>query len=127
MSVQSMSPFQKRLKTLMKEYVHYIYKIAKQFPKEELFSSCSQLKRAGLSILLNYVEGFTRIRTKVQLNFFEISYGSLHESLILLEFALEEEWINQDQFDASFKLSDEIGAMLWTEIEPLNKKIEKTR
>lgn len=58
---------------LMKEYVHYLYKVARQFPKEELFSSCSQLKRAGLSMLLNYVEGFCRLRIKVQLNFFEIS------------------------------------------------------
>lgn len=120
-----MSPFQERLKALMKEYAHYLFKLAKQFPKEELFGSCSQLKRSALSVLLNYVEGFTRLRIKVQLNFFEISYGSLHESLILLEFALEENWINQQQFNEADKLADEIGAMLWTEIKPLDNKIDK--
>ena len=118
-----MSPFQKRLLKLIKEYVHYVYKINKLFPKEEMFGASSQLKRAGLSILLNYTEGFTRIRKKVQLNFFEIAYGSLHETLILLEFALEEEWLNKEQYNFIFKTGDEIGAMLWSEIESVKNRI----
>lgn len=124
MSVKAMSQFQLRLKQLMKEYVHYNYRIARLFPKEELFSSASQLKRASLSILLNYIEGFTRLRVKVQCTFFETSYGSLHETLAVLEFAVEEGWIKQEDYDKAVKLADEIGAMLWSEIGSVSKMIE---
>lgn len=84
-----------------------------------------QLRRAALSVILNYIEGFTRRRKKIQLNFFEISYGSLHESMYLLEFALEENWIDQNQYDKGYKLADEIGAMLWSEIESTENSIKK--
>lgn len=107
----------------MKEYVHYNYKLARLFPREELFSSASQLKRASLSVLLNYIEGFTRLRDKVQLNFYEMSYGSLHEAWAVLEFAIEEGWIRQEDCDVANKLADEIGAMLWSEIESVSKQI----
>lgn len=43
---------------------------------------------------------------------------------MVLEFAVEEGWIKQEQFDHVYKLADEIGAMLWTEVESLNKKVE---
>lgn len=118
-----MSPFQRKLKSLMNEYVHFIYKITKNFPREELYSSLQQVRRAALSVILNYIEGFARKRKKVQLNFFETSYGSLQESMYLLEFALEENWTNQEQYNMGFKLGDEIGAMLWSEIESTEKSI----
>jgi len=122
MSVLAMSPFQKKLKSKMNVYVHAVYKLKKYFPKEELYGSVSQLRRSALSVILNYVEGFTRQRKKVQLIFFETSYGSLHESIYLIEFALEERWIKQEYYDYCFKLADEIGAMLWTEIKSVKIK-----
>lgn len=115
-----MSPFQQKLVRLIKDYVHYCYRLAKQFPRDELFGAMSQIKRASLSILLNYTEGFTRIKVKVQSNFFETAYGSLHESLIILDFVNEEGWITKVQNDQAKKMADEIGAMLWSEIESKN-------
>jgi four helix bundle protein len=81
----------------MDEYVHLVYKLARKFPQEELYGVTSQLRRSALSVMLNYIEGFARIRNAVQKNFLEISYGSLKESKYLLNFSLVEE----------------IGAMLW--------------
>jgi|SRR3989344_6175960 len=60
--------FKEKLKKKMHEYVKFIYKISKQFPKEELYGSCSQIRRSALSIILNYIEGFARRRPAVQLN-----------------------------------------------------------
>ena len=120
-----MSPFQNKLKRLMDEYVHYTYKIVKNFPKDELFSSTSQLKRAALSVILNFIEGYSRRRPKVQLNFYETSYGSLGESRYLYHFALVENWIRKEQYDYSINIADEIGKMLWSEIKSTEEKIKE--
>lgn len=81
--------FKNQLKIKMDEYVHFIYKITREFPKEKLYGATSQFRRATLSIILNYIEGYARKRPAVQLNFFEISYGSLKESKYLLYFSLK--------------------------------------
>ncbi len=101
------------LKAKINEFVHLVYKLTKKFPKEELYGVISQIRRAVLSVMLNYVEGYARGRNKVHKNFLEISYGSSKEVNYLLEFSLIEEYINKDEFDKAIKLGDEIGAMLW--------------
>jgi len=89
-----MTEFQKKLVKKMNEFVHLVYKTTKKFPKDELFGSVSQFRRAALSIVLNYIEGFARRKPAVQLNFFEISYGSLKEAKYLLSFSREEDYRN---------------------------------
>lgn len=117
--------FKKKLKQKMDEYAHFIYKITRNFPKEEIYGVVSQLRRATLSIILNYIEGYARKRPAVQLNFFEISYGSLKESKYLLHFSLIEKFLNKEEYNKGIKLADEIGAMLWTEIANLGKTVQK--
>ena len=118
--------FRNKLRSKMDEYVHFIYKISRQFPKDELYGSVSQIRRATLSIILNYIEGFARRRPAVQLNFFETSYGSLKESKYLLDFSKNEGWINAQDYNLGIKFADEIGAMLWTEISSLEKSLNKS-
>ena len=52
------------LKRKMDEYVHLVYKITRSFPREELYGSTSQLRRAALSVVLNYIEGYARLWEK---------------------------------------------------------------
>jgi four helix bundle protein len=108
-----MKEFQENLKTKMDELSHLVYKLTKRFPKEELYGIVSQLRRASLSVVLNYIEGFARQKKAVKRNFWEISYGSLKETKYLLEFALKEKYITQKEYEKAVKLADEIGAMLW--------------
>ena len=103
-----------KLKRMMDEYVHLVYKATKNFPKEELYGVISQLRRAALSVILNYVEGYARSnKSGVYKNFLEISYGSLKESKYLLTFSLDEEYLFKEDYDKATKLAEEIGAMLW--------------
>ena len=111
--------FPEQLKNKMDEYVHLIYKITKDFPKEELYGVTSQLRRSALSVILNYIEGFARIKKAVKQNFWEISYGSLKESKYLVHFSLVEKYLDEEDYKKIIKLSEEIGAMLWRSIQPL--------
>ena len=117
--------FKDKLKIKMDNYVHFVYKITKKFPKDELYGTTSQFKRASLSIILNYIEGYARRRPLVQFNFLEMSYGSLKESKYLLFFVLKENYINKEEYNNGLKQIDEIGAMLWTEMSSLEKKLKK--
>ncbi|MCK4891794.1 MAG: four helix bundle protein [Candidatus Pacebacteria bacterium] len=113
------SNFPEQLKKKMDEYVHFVYKISKNFPKGELYGVTSQLRRSSLSVILNYIEGFARQRKAVKLNFWEISYGSLKESKYLLHFCLVEKYINKEEYSKAIEMSEEIGAMLWKSIQSL--------
>ncbi len=116
-----MNPYQEKLKKKMDEYVHFAYRITKSFPKEEMFGSISQLRRAALSVVLNYIEGYARRKPLVRLNFLETSYGSLQESKYLLAFSFTEKFFSKDDYDIGSGLAEEIGAMLWKEIENLSR------
>ena len=56
----------------MDKYAHDVYAITKNFPKDELYGVTSQLRRAALSVVLNYIEGYSRKKKLVMINFFEI-------------------------------------------------------
>ncbi|HYV33755.1 MAG TPA: four helix bundle protein [Candidatus Limnocylindria bacterium] len=110
-----------QLKAKMNAYVHFIYKLSKEFPKDELYGCTSQLRRATLSIILNFIEGYARKKIAVKRNFWEISYGSLQESKYLVDFSFEEKYIKEEDYKKAVMMADEIGAMLWRALEPLSE------
>ena len=120
-----MNEYQEQLEKKMDEYVHFIYRVTKDFPKSELYGVTSQLRRTALSIILNYIEGYARRKPLIRLNFLEISYGSLKESKYLLHFSLIEKYLNKNDYKQGIQLAEEIGAMLWKEIENLKKSTSK--
>lgn len=111
--------FHEELKELMDQYVHHIYNLSMGFPKDEMFGVTSQIRRAALSIILNYIEGFARKKTNVFRNFLEISYGSLKESKYLLYFSYKRKYIKESDYQELYKKADRIGKMLWGIIEKL--------
>ena len=108
----------------MDNYVHFVYKATKSFPRGELYGTTSQFRRATMSVILNYIEGYARRRPAVQLNFLETSYGSLQESKYLLSFSLDENYLSKEDYNYGFSLAEEIGAMLWTEIINLERTLK---
>lgn len=53
-----MKGYKDLLKNKMDVFVREVFLITKNFPKEEIYITTSQLKRAALSIILNYIEGY---------------------------------------------------------------------
>jgi len=123
MTIKSAS-FIEQLKIKMDNYVHLVYKISKEFPLDERYNTTSQFKRASLSIILNFIEGFARKKLAVKRNFWEISYGSLQESKYLLSFSFKENFLSENDYQKATKLADEIGAMLWRSLVPLRNRDE---
>lgn len=104
------------LKLKMHKYAKCTYKITKSFPRDELYGLTSQLRRASISVILNFIEGYARRRgdnCKIFGNFLEISYGSLKESKYLIYFSYTEGYINTQDYKRIMEMSDEIGKMLW--------------
>jgi four helix bundle protein len=122
-----MTPFQEKLKKLMDEYVNFVYNVTRNFPKEELYGSVSQWRRSSLSIILNYIEGYTRKKSLVQLNFLEMSFGSFKESKYLLFFSQKQNFITTQEYNTSVTLAEEIGKMLWKELTDLENSIKSGR
>lgn len=77
-----------------------VYKLIKQFPKEEQYALSDQLRRSVVSITSNIAEGSGRVSYKEKIHFIEISYGSLMEVFSQLDIALELGYITQSQFNA---------------------------
>jgi four helix bundle protein len=115
----SNNTYHEELKAQMNSYVHLAYSLTKKFPREEIYGVTSQLRRAALSVVLNYIEGYARGRNKVHKNFLEISYGSLKESKYLLHFSLIEKYITSAEYNKAMMLAEKIGAMLWGIINKL--------
>ncbi|MFA7245031.1 MAG: four helix bundle protein [Candidatus Magasanikbacteria bacterium] len=120
-----MEDFKKLLKSKMHTFVQEVFLLTKNFPRDEIYITTSQLKRAALSIILNYTEGYARFTPKNQLNFMRTSYGSLKETEYLIFFALKQNFLTNDDYNNLDNRLKEIGRMLWTEITSLTKSVEE--
>ncbi len=114
--------FHFRLKSLIHEYIIFTYKISRSYPDEGKFGLTSQDRRVSVSVMLNYIEGYGRMSEKVTKNFFEISYGSLQESIYVKFLAKELSYISEEEYKRSTELKNEIGAMLYSTLRGLKKK-----
>jgi four helix bundle protein len=64
---------------LADEVAMMIYQVTREFPKEEVYGLTSQIRRAGVSVPSNIVEGCARGSQAEYLRFLEIAFGSLRE------------------------------------------------
>jgi len=113
--------FHQRLKRLINEYVLLAYKVSEKFSKTEIYGMTSQCRRATLSVMLNYVEGYSRTKKKVMLNFYETSFASLKESIYVFYLALRLKYIDKVDYYKLFELKEEISRMLWKTTEGLRQ------
>ena len=69
-----------------KEFVVYVYRLLKQFPKEEQYALCDQLRRAVISIPSNIAEGRRDMKASVATVKTSVSLRSLppHKNGVLL-------------------------------------------
>ena len=76
-----------------------MYRITKEFPRDELYALVSQIRRAAVSISGNISEGYERKYRKEYIQFLMIAKGSLGELETYLLFSKDLEYINKDKYD----------------------------
>ena len=103
-------------------FVTEIYKITKQFPKDENYGLTSQIRRSAVSIPSNISEGYGREGLNDYLRFLNIAMASLFESQTQLEISYNLAYIKKESFDNLYELSREIERMLSSFIRSLKSK-----
>ncbi|MCK4420844.1 four helix bundle protein [candidate division WOR-3 bacterium] len=89
-----------------------IYKITKDFPKEEQFRLIDQLCRSASSIPANIVEGQSRQTTKEYLQFLYTARGSVAETKYHLLLAKDLEYLEDSDYSEIIMGYDNVGKML---------------
>jgi four helix bundle protein len=96
------------------DFAHEVYKVTLNFPKSEIFGLTSQVRRAALSVPTNIVEGASRKSKKEFLNFLNIAIGSLNEVDYLLQFALEENLVEEEKYKSIKNNIESLSKSVWS-------------
>jgi four helix bundle protein len=89
-----------------------VYKITKEFPKQEMFGLVSQLRRSSSSITTNIVEGQSRNTTKEYLQFLYNSRGSVEETRYHLLLSKDLGYIDNTKYISMENRYEEVSKML---------------
>ncbi len=89
-----------------------VYSITDLLPEYEKFNMIHQLRRAALSVKLNFAEGCSRQSLKERYRFFEISRGSVNELDAALETAYDMKLLTEGQLTKVSELLNECFALL---------------
>lgn len=95
-----------------KEVVKKTYKLLKNFPVEERYAMCDQLRRASVSITSNIAEGINRFSVRDKAHFIEMAYGSLMEVSSQFEIANELDFITDEERLSIDQLIEEEARLL---------------
>ena len=85
-----------------RKLVNLIYDATKTFPKEEIFGLVNQMRRCAVSVPSNIAEGCGRQTAKDTINFLHISRGSLYELETQCYLALDQKYIDENNFTVIF-------------------------
>jgi len=100
----------------------FVYKnLLPCFPKSETYDLLSQTKRAAYSIPLNIVEGSGRYTEKVFAHFLDQALGSAHELEYCCLICKDLSYIDEELFQKTNHLINEVKAMLIGLIKTLRK------
>jgi four helix bundle protein len=89
-----------------------VHLLTRTFPKEEMFSLSSQMKRAADSVSLNIAEGSTGQSDPEQARFLGYAQRSAIEVVNCLYLAIKRKYIDQMVFDSFYNNLDKLVAKI---------------
>lgn len=82
-----------------RKLTNLIYNLSKNFPKDELFGLTTQIRRSAVSVPSNIAEGCGRRTSNDTIQFLHISRGSLYELETQLYISLDQNYIDDKEFE----------------------------
>lgn len=98
------------------------YELTKQYPKEEMYSMVTQIRRSAASVAANIAEGHGRETTGLFIQFLRIAQGSLKELETHLILSQRVKLANSETIQPSLNRCGGIGRMLRSLIRSLQNK-----
>ena len=89
-----------------------VYRLTREFPKDETFGLTSQFRRAAVSIEANIAEGYKKLSKADKLRFLNIAEGSLAECRNYVILARDLEYVNEQQYNSLFVALEEASKLL---------------
>jgi four helix bundle protein len=99
-----------------------IYRLTKEFPREETYGLISQLRRASVSVASNIAGGRGRLNAPEFRQFLGVALGSIFEIKTQLIVARRLEMGRAVAIDEAAALSEEVSKMLTSFIQTLGSK-----
>jgi four helix bundle protein len=99
-----------------------IYKVTQAFPKEEVYSLTTQIRRAAVSVPSNIAEGWGRNTTKEYIQFLTIARGSLLELETQLIISHNLNYITGQSLQKILEKTQEINKMLNALMKSLGRR-----
>jgi len=100
-----------------------VYEATRSFPKDEVYSLTSQLRRAAYSVPANIAEGASRSTQKDYLHFLYIARGSAAEVAYFIHLAHRLGYLNDDVHARLAELADEAARVLTGLIRSVEKEL----
>ncbi|MGD9613018.1 MAG: four helix bundle protein [Kiritimatiellia bacterium] len=102
-----------------------VYDATKTFPKDEVYSLTSQLRRAAYSIPANIAEGASRNSLKDYLHFLYIARGSASEVAYFIHLSMRLGYFKADADAQMSAQADEMSRVLTGLIRSVETEIER--
>jgi len=94
------------------ELVTEVYRITRDFPKDELYGLVSQLRRAAVSVPSNLAEGYGRNSRNEFHQFVGVARGSLADVETQIEIAKNLHYVSEESCSEMLSRVDEVGRLL---------------
>lgn len=89
-----------------------VVQIVRKLPQDLRYTLGSQIMRSGLSVILNIAEGSGRVTDKEMSRFFDISLGSINETVAGLDCLLKLGYLDEGTFQRVFQKYESISRQL---------------
>ena len=92
-----------------------VFRLTARFPKEERYALVDQMRRSSRGVCGNIVEGFAKRRYEaVFKNSLNDSLGESEETKLWLDFALDCDYMQEEEHKRLTVGYSQVSAMLWT-------------
>jgi len=100
-----------------------IYEVTRSFPREEIYSLTSQIRRAAYSAPSNIAEGASRSSQKDYLHFLYIARGSISETSYFVHLSRRLKYLDDKRYDRLAEQADEASRVLTGLIRSVEKEV----